>query len=123
MVELKRHRQSKEHIEQVKFVGYIKLFHPEYIIFSVPNGASVSAAQRIKLAKEGMTAGVPDLFIISPRGRWLGVEMKRDKGGVVSKAQDRLKDQLIERGVAYSTCEGYEEAREAFEAFYDRGTI
>jgi len=116
-VELKRHRKSKEHIEQVKFVGYIKLFHPEYIIFSVPNGASVSAAQRIKLAQEGLTAGVPDLFVVSPGGRWMGVEMKRDKGGVVSKAQKAVKELLIERGVAYSTCEGYEAAREAFEAF------
>lgn len=116
-MELKRHRKSKEHIEQVKFVGYIKLFHPEYIIFSVPNGASVSAAQRIKLAQEGLTAGVPDLFVVSPGGRWMGVEMKRDKGGVVSKAQKAVKELLIERGVAYSTCEGYEAAREAFEAF------
>jgi len=120
MVELKRHRQSKEHIEQVKFVGYIKLFHPEYIIFSVPNGSAVSAAQRIKLAKEGMTAGVPDLFIVSPSGRWLGVEMKRAKGGVVSEAQKQVKERLMGCGVTCAVCDGYDAAKQAFVEFYDK---
>ena len=122
MVEVKRHRQSKEHIEQVKFVGYIKLFHPKYLIWSIPNGSAVSAAQRIKLAKEGMLAGMPDLMVLSPTGRLMGIEMKRPKGvgvgkGVASKAQEWVKERLIGVGISCPTCFSFEEAREAFDAF------
>ena len=70
---------------------------PEFALFSIPNGAHKSMAARMKFKREGLRAGVPDLFLAVPHvlncddgstayipGLWL--EMKR-KGGRVSPEQ------------------------------------
>ena len=97
-----RKRQSKEHIEQVKFILWVRVFHPELISASVPNGADVSAAQRIRLVKEGMLAGFPDVLIIGKHGILL-IEFKRpDNKGVVSQEQADLHARLESLGFPVS---------------------
>ena len=74
-----RRRQSKEHSEQTRFVMRVRAFHPEVLCFAVPNGASVSAAQRLRLVHEGMMAGAPDLLLFAAGLSPLAIEMKTDK--------------------------------------------
>ncbi len=53
--------------------------------FPAGGGGRVRGAQ---LKRMGLAPGVPDILLFSPLGDWLGVEVKRAKGGVVSPAQE-----------------------------------
>ena len=73
-----------EHDEQVGLVNWFRQRFPGVLIFAIPNGEhrAVSVAKRLKA--EGVVSGVPDLFV----PEWsLWIEMKRTKGGSVSKSQ------------------------------------
>jgi hypothetical protein len=73
-----------EHEEQREFVKWFRQTHKGVRIFAIPNGGARSITTAARLKVEGVTSGVPDLFI----PEWLmWVEMKRQKGGVVSPEQ------------------------------------
>jgi hypothetical protein len=73
-----------EHVEQRELVSWFRKTHPNVRIFAIPNGSQRSRTTGAKLKAEGVSAGVPDLFIPS----WLlWIEMKRAKGGAVSSEQ------------------------------------
>ena len=92
-------RKSTESIEQIKFVQYVRTFHPELVIFSVPNGGDVSATQRIRLTQEGMLAGVPDVLVLGLDLPLLAIEFKRPDGkGRVSDDQKVVHVQLEDVG-------------------------
>lgn len=71
-------------------------------MFSIPNGGQRGKVTAHKLKLEGLTPGIPDLFI--PEWR-LWVEMKRVKGGALSVAQKQIIPEL-ER-VGYTVIVGY----------------
>lgn len=73
-------RKSTESVEQIKFVQHVRTFHPEVLVFSVPNGGDVSASQRIRLTQEGMLAGVPDVLLLALHRPILAIEFKRPDG-------------------------------------------
>jgi len=68
------------------------------LIFSIPNGAATSAKNRLNLFLEGLTAGVPDLFLAEARHGFNGlfVEMKTNDG-LESHDQKRIRLLLNER--------------------------
>ena len=76
-----------EHAEQVGFVRWFRTKWPRVLIFAIPNGGKRNITTAKLLAKEGVVAGVPDLFIPA-WGIW--VEMKRQKGGRLSADQDGM---------------------------------
>lgn len=61
---------------------------------------------------EGIKAGVPDLCLPVPRGKHHGlyIEMKRRKGGQITKDQTRWMDSLRQQGYAVACCKGWEPA-------------
>jgi hypothetical protein len=72
-----------EHEEQRELVQWFRRSFP-IRIFAIPNGGLRSKVSAMKLKVEGVTAGVPDLFV----PEWsLWIEMKREKGGVISEPQ------------------------------------
>ena len=94
-----------EHVEQRNFVQWMRQKHPELWIFAVPNGGHRGASQGAKLKAEGVSAGVPDLYIPALK---MWIEMKI-KGGRVSTEQKRWHEYLAGIGdtvvVAYSADE------------------
>ena len=73
-----------EHEEQREFVMWMRQNHGEARIFAIPNGGQRSRTTGAKLKVEGVSAGVPDLYVPAWR-TW--IEMKREKGGVLSPHQ------------------------------------
>jgi hypothetical protein len=73
-----------EHFEQRELVRWFRQTWPGVRIFAIPNGGARSPATAGRLKAEGVSSGVPDLFIPA-WGLW--VEMKRSKGGSVSAEQ------------------------------------
>ena len=75
-----------EHEEQRELVRWFRQTWPDVRIFAIPNGGARSPATAGRLKAEGVSPGVPDLFIPAWR---LWVEMKRIKGGVLSAEQKK----------------------------------
>ena len=71
-------RVPTEHEEQREYVRWFRQAYPEVRIMAIPNGGARSPATASRLKAEGVSPGVPDLFVPA-WGLW--VEMKRAKGG------------------------------------------
>ena len=81
-------RAPTEHEEQTDFVRWFRQTYTIPLgvrIFAIPNGSAVtSKAQGAKLQSEGVSPGVPDLFVPA----WLlWIEMKRPKKSHTSELQ------------------------------------
>lgn len=84
-----------EHEEQREYVRWFRQTYPEVRIMAIPNGGARSPATAGRLKAEGVSPGVPDLFIPA-WGLW--VEMKRAKGGKVSQEQKEWHSYLASCG-------------------------
>lgn len=88
-------KQPSEHAEQVAFVQWFRATYPGVLIFAIPNGGNRNPVTGLKLKLEGVTPGIPDIFI--PQCN-LWVEMKRARGGSVSPDQKAIHAELIACG-------------------------
>ena len=112
-MELKQPKIPYESDEQIAFVAWFRITYPGELIFAIPNGGSRQKREAMKMKLEGVTAGVPDLFI---PGMKLFIEMKRQDGGTVSKDQKNVMASLKSYGYMCEVCKGYKAARELIEA-------
>lgn len=78
-----------EHHEQATVIAWWSMYAPlkhidDRLLFAIPNGIPTSLRMAAKFKKEGLRAGVPDLFLALPRNGKSGlfIEMKRVGGKV-----------------------------------------
>ena len=96
-----------EHQEQSRFVMWFRRTYKNVRIFAIPNGGARSKATAAKLKVEGVMPGVPDLYVPA----WnLWIEMKRVKGGSLSKAQKDWIEYLGGIGQTVLVCKGFDDA-------------
>jgi hypothetical protein len=113
-------RSPTEHEEQRELVRWFRQTWPGVRIFAVPNGGVRSKATAGRLKAEGVVSGVPDLFVPA----WhLWVEMKRVKGGSLSKEQRAIIKQLESVGYWVVVGKGAEDAKRQISAFFDQGVL
>ena len=99
---------ESEHLQQVRFVSWFRRSYPGTRIFAVPNGGHRGASQGAALKAEGVTAGVPDIFIPA----WLcWIEFKKIKGGTVSPEQKNWIAYLESIGHHVIIGRGFEDAK------------
>lgn len=98
-----------EHLEQVTFVAEFERLYPDARIFAIPNGGFRHKATAQKLSAEGVKKGIPDLFVPE---KLLWVEMKRTKGGTLSKDQKDWIQYLEAIGHTVIVGKGYKHALE-----------
>ena len=96
-----------EHEEQRNFVMWMRQTHPKHWLFAIPNGGGRSKGQGGRMKAEGVSAGVPDLYIPSLK---LWIEMKRTAGGSVSAEQRQWHDYLRGIGDNVFVCRGRDAA-------------
>jgi hypothetical protein len=101
-------RIPTEHEEQRELVKWFRQTFDGVRIFAIPNGGARSITTAAKLKVEGVSAGVPDLYVPAWK---LWIEMKRAKGGVVDKLQKDWHDYLTKIGDKAIVCRGAEEAK------------
>jgi len=101
-------RIPTEHEEQRELVKWFRQTFDGVRIFAIPNGGARSITTATRLKVEGVSAGVPDLYIPAWR---VWVEMKRVKGGVVDKSQKDWHDYLKSIGDRVIVCRGADEAK------------
>ena len=66
----------------------------------------------------GTEKGFPDRTIMSPGGRICFIEMKKERGGVLSVHQRRWVNQLTQFGFSVKVCAGAEEAKREIEKWW-----
>lgn len=72
------------------------------MIFAIPNGGKRDIKTAKRLHREGVTPGIPDLYIPA-WGIW--IEMKRQQGGRTSPDQDAMIEHL--EGVGHRVIVGH----------------
>ena len=103
---------NSEHLEQVRLVSWFRRSYPGVRVFAIPNGGARSGVQGASLKAEGVSPGVPDLFV----PEWLlWVEMKREAGGVVSPVQRDWIAYLESIGHRVIVGRGFEDAKRQIE--------
>ena len=110
-----------EHQEQVALIQWFDATYREHRgrLFSVPNGTNKSRAAAAHFKREGLRSGVPDLMLpVASMGyHGLFIEMKRQKGGVISEAQKKWNAYLNEQGYLAVFCCGFEDAKQVIERY------
>lgn len=88
-------------------------------IFAIPNGGLRNKSTAAKLKLEGVKKGVPDLFLAVPNKYFHGlfIEMKRIKGGVLSKEQKIWKELLTAEGYCWFVAKGFQEGKAIIEEY------
>jgi len=126
----KRKNAHPEHDAQCLVVEWARLNETKWpelkLLFAVPNGARVAMRTAVKLKREGMKAGVPDLWLPVPKligwqgdaDRYAGlvIEMKAERGRV-SPEQFGWLVALKERGWWTAVCRSAEEAIEVLTTY------
>jgi len=102
-------KKRSEHVEQREFVSWVRK-NSHHKIFAIPNGGKRGIATAAKLKAEGVSAGVPDLFVPALK---LFIEMKQKKG-TESKEQMVWKDYLVGVGYICAVCYSTDEAKKVF---------
>lgn len=118
--------KSLEHSEQVSLMQWWALqcrrFEvPEQLLFAIPNGGQRNIITAKRMKDEGVRSGIPDLFLAVPRGNFHGlfIEMKKQRGGVVSDNQKACMEMLSANGYCVTVCHGFIEAKTAITAYLD----
>ena len=117
-----RRLKPSEHQEQAAVIGFWRLACktyglPEYVLFSIPNGAHLAGDSRLRaikmanLKKAGLRPGIPDLFLAVPKHVFPGlfVEMKV-KPNKPSTEQAKVIADLKAASYVVSVCYSADEA-------------
>jgi len=111
----KKERIPSEDTEQINSVEWFRKKFPDVDILSIRNEGSRTPAEKAKQLCMGLLPGASDLLIPD----WhLYIEMKRVKGGVLSKEQSEFCDRRIKNGDYYMVCYGFEHFKEVIIGFY-----
>lgn len=88
------------------------------LLHHIPNGGTRDLVEARHLKEQGVKAGVPDLCLPVPRGRYHGlyIEMKTEKGRA-SDAQKWWGMRLTEQGYCWRVCHGWENAVQTIQAY------
>jgi hypothetical protein len=106
-------RLPTEHEEQREIVFWFRRKFSDVRIFAIANGGWRSRATAAKLKAEGVSRGVPDLFVPA-WGMW--IEMKRSDGGRLSPDQKSWHLYLASIGQTVLVCHGAEDAKRQIDA-------
>ena len=99
--------------QQEQFVAVAWLRKNNVLFYHVPNGGRRDYLEAAKFKRLGVSAGVPDLCLPLARKGYHGlyIELKRQKGGVVSVEQQEWVDWLNDNGFYARVAKGFEEAK------------
>lgn len=107
------HIEDTEQIHLFDWAAMQSGKYPELLsLFHIPNGGKRDAREGARFKRMGVKAGVPDLFLPVPRGKYHGlfIELKAEGGKVTEHQKEWLKN-LAASGYAACVCFGFDEAR------------
>lgn len=108
-----------------QWTTFIRAEYPEIdLMFHIPNGGSRNKLEAANLKRQGVKAGVPDLFLPVSRGGYHGlfIELKHGKNKPTEKQTEWLKN-LNEQDYAVAVCYGCDEASKKILKYLKLGEI
>lgn len=115
---MKRH--CPESLLQSSFFQYLHMFQRAYRLycFAIPNGGSRHPIEAANLKRQGVTAGIPDIFCAIPRKPYHGlfIEFKAGKNKL-TEAQKEAVERLKSAGYRCEICYSLEEAINIFNKY------
>lgn len=121
-----QNRKRSEATEQERLISWAQWQHNRFpelkLLFHIPNGGSRNALEAANLKRQGVKAGVPDLFLPVAKGTYHGlfIEMKWGKNTVTDKQDEWLHD-LTVQGYKAAVCYGADEAIEIITDYLTNG--
>ena len=121
-----QNRKRSEATEQERLISWAQWQHNRFpelkLLFHIPNGGSRNALEAANLKRQGVKAGVPDLFLPVAKGTYHGlfIEMKWGKNTVTDKQDEWLHD-LTVQGYKAAVCCGADEAIEIITDYLTNG--
>ena len=108
-----------EHLEQVTLINWYRITYKNKLLIAVPNGGKRHIKTAISMKQEGVSKGFPDLFLPVPSSKFHGlfIEMKRQKGGTLSKEQKSWLEYLNSVGYQATVCNGFLEGKEVIACY------
>ena len=108
-----------EHLEQVTLISWYRRTFKNELLIAIPNGGKRHIKTAVAMKQEGVSKGFPDLFLPVPSSKYHGlfIELKRQKGGTVSKEQKSWLEYLNSVGYQATVCKGFLEAKEVIECY------
>lgn len=108
--------------EQILLMQWCELNKNKYkgidLIFAIPNGGTRHPREAANLKRQGVKAGVPDMFlpIANKKHNGLFIELKYGKNKATEKQIEWL-SKLNKQGYKALVCNGFEEAKKAIEDY------
>ena len=115
-------KYPSEHQEQVALINWFRLNYPQFVIVAVPNGGNRNLIEAKKLKEEGVLKGFPDIAIFLKYPKVILLEMKKQKGGVVSKEQKKVHQKLSDLGHTVIVGYGFIDAKNKIEELLNENT-
>lgn len=114
--------EAQEQAALFAWAAYASKRRPELaLLFHIPNGGARSARTGASLKRQGVKAGVPDLFLPVARHGWHGlfIELKRKEQWHIDPAQKEWHERLAEQGYSVVVCWGADEAVKVLEDYLE----
>lgn len=114
--------EAEEQVLLFQWASHMALKYPAInLMFHIPNGGSRNLIEAKNLKKQGVKAGVPDIFLPVARGGFHGlfIEMKRSDGGRLSDAQADYIMKLRMQGYQALVCRGFDAATSIIKAYME----
>lgn len=105
----KRRQQPEAALQRAIFEHIAYRKQPGWRFWATPNAAKRSLRMGAELKRQGMTAGVGDISMVSPSGQYHELELKTATGRL-SAAQRKRQDELKASGVRVETAYGLDAA-------------
>ena len=112
--------EAQEQKALFEWAAYSRRKYPQLdLMFHIPNGGSRDLIEARHMKEQGVKAGVPDICLPVPSGRYtaLYLELKRREKGSVSDEQRGWIAALNRVGCKAVVCRGWEEARRVIEDY------
>lgn len=107
-----RKRKFLEEDIQEAFFGWLSLYYlVRKLSFAIPNGGKRNIVEAKRFKKQGVTSGVPDIFLAIPYNNYHGlfIELKAEKGRLSDIQKEWLKN-LNDKGYKAVVCYSLDEA-------------
>lgn len=120
------HKESNEQQALFQWAKLMQGQHPDLkLLHAIGNGnARASAIQGARMKREGVLAGVSDIFLPVARSLWHGLYIElKVKGGRVSDNQKWWIVETTKRGYLAVVCYGWIEAKGVIEGYLGIGGI
>ena len=109
----KQQHEAKEQEALFQWAHLQKNVYPDLeMLFAIPNGGSRHKLEAYALKRQGVKAGVPDMFLAVAKGKYHGLFIELKAGS--NKASDKQKiwiDKLKKQNYKAVICYGFDEAQ------------